>query len=181
MKTLKLFLILTCFFLFQSCTKDVDFDQIDDASIQTSFKLSLVHVDFEAVDFLNTFNEEIPYTLDLIQTTVDNSGQDYLEKIEITVITENSFSREFICQFLMFNEEGQVIYSLNPSVYIEANSDQNEILLEIPKEDLHFIYEAKAYGFVFELPSSTNQINLTTIGVLNFKSSMELFFNFQDQ
>ncbi|MDV7185774.1 hypothetical protein R3X25_00650 [Lutibacter sp. TH_r2] len=181
MRTPKTIFILLCILLFQSCTEDVDFDQIDDASIQTSYKLSLVYVDFEAPDFLNIQNQEIPYTFDLIQTTVEDSSQDYLEKIEITVITENTFSRPFTCQFLMYNAEGKTIYSLQPEVVIEPNSIENTTILEIPQEDLHFLFEAAAYGFIFELPPSANQINSTTIGTLSFKSSMELFFNFNNQ
>lgn len=181
MTTPKIVVLLVCFFLFQSCTKNVDFDQIDDASIQTSYKLSLVYVNFEAVDFLNTSNEEIPYTLDFIQTTIDDSGQDYLEKIEITVITKNTFQRQFSCEFLMFNAEGETIYTLQPSVLIAPNTTETTTLLEIPQEDIHFLYEAAAYGFIFKLPSSTNQINPTTVGNLNFQSSMELFFNFKNQ
>ena len=181
MTTPKIVLLLVCYFLFQSCTKNVDFDQIDNASIQTSYKVSLVYVNFEALDFLNTSNEEIPYTLDFIQTTIDDSGQDYLEKIEITVITENTFDRQFNCEFLMFNAEGETIYTLQPSISIAPNTSETVTLLEIPQEDIHFLYEAAAYGFIFKLPASTNQINPTTIGNLNFKSAMELFFNFKNQ
>ncbi|SDX10709.1 hypothetical protein SAMN05444411_103108 [Lutibacter oricola] len=181
MKTPKILVLIICILLFQSCAKEVDFDQIDDASVETSYILTFVNTSFTAPEFLNDLNQEIEYTSDFVQTKVDDSSQDYLEKIELTAIIENSFSRNFIFGLQMFNAAGELIYTLEPVIQILPNSVETTIL-EIPKEDLHFLYEAEQFGFIFIMPPATNGdvVNAGTPGLLSIKSSLELFFNFRE-
>lgn len=180
MKPFKLLIVFLSLMVVQSCTKEVDFDQIDDASVQTSYIVSTAYVNFTAPDFLNHLNEEIEVTSDFIIRKFNDSGKDYLEKVELTIETENSFDRNFIFSIEFFNKEGDLIYTVQPVVNITSNSELTTVL-EIPSEDTHFFYEAKFFGFTFVLPPSNsgNSIDLSTEGTLTIKSAIELFFNFR--
>ncbi len=163
----------------QSCTEEVDFNQIDDASLQTSYIFTLAYVNFTAPNFLNNNNEEIEVISDFIIRKFDDSGKDYLEKVELTLEIENTFDRNFIFSVDFYNEIGDLIYTVAPVINIAENSELTTIL-EIPAEDTHYFYEAKFFGFTFVLPPSNsgNTIDLSTEGTLTFRSAIELFFNF---
>jgi len=180
MRLFKFLILLLLIIGTQSCTKGVDFDQIDDASVQTSYVLTLAYVNFTAPNFLNNKNEEIAVTSDFIIRKFDDSGKDYLEKLELTLEIENTFDRDFIFSLGFYNEIGDLIYTIEPIVNIAENSELTTIL-EIPIEDTHYFYEAKFFGFTFVLPTSNsgNTIDLSTEGSLTIRSAIELFFNFR--
>ena len=103
MRLFKFLILLLLIIGTQSCTKGVDFDQIDDASVQTSYVLTLAYVNFTAPNFLNNKNEEIAVTSDFIIRKFDDSGKDYLEKLELTLEIENTFDRDFIFSLGFYN------------------------------------------------------------------------------
>jgi len=98
-----LILIALILFCFQSCTKSVDFDQIDDAEIHANYILTQVYFNLGASDFLDENGNEIGLQLDAIQAPISGSAQKYLEKIEFTVITENDFDRAFNIEIVLFD------------------------------------------------------------------------------
>ena len=180
-KTIRnIILITTCFFL-QNCTKDVDFNQIDDASANATYLLTLMHFNLGAPDFLNDLSEEIVITTDEVITPITASSETYLEKIEITVVTENSFNRDFTIDFVFFDENDQPIYQTQPTVIIPANSSVLTTIIEIPQTDIQVIYStAYIRSFITLLPdTSGNTININDTSFLNLKSSLTLFFNYR--
>ena len=66
----KIISLLITILLLQSCTKDVDFNQLDDANINASYIVTLVYFDVEATNFLNEYNEEIELTSDVIESKI---------------------------------------------------------------------------------------------------------------
>lgn len=80
---------------FQGCTKDVDFNQLDDANIHSTYIATLIYLNLTAPDFLDDFNREIAITTDLVQAPIYNDAEPYLEKVEFAVITKNTFNRSF--------------------------------------------------------------------------------------
>ena len=182
MKPLKIVIPLLLIFLFQSCTKDVDFDQIDDASVQTEYLITLVHLNLGAPKFLDEFNEEIIFTTDVIQAPIQDDSEPYLEKIEFTVLTNNTFERNFILDVVFYNENNQPIYVLQPQIFIEENSSEVTTILEIPEEDIAIIYDTAYFGFTLVLSQSTDGSVLSVNGTstLEIQSFFKLFFNYKN-
>jgi len=182
MQTSKHIILLLIYILLQSCTKPVDFNQIDDASIQSSYIATLIYLDLETKNFLDTFNQEIEFTADLIENPLNSSSKTYLEKAEFTVKTENTFNRDFTFHIVFFNEEGNQIYQLQ-EVTILANTLETTTVLEIPESDIDVLFIAKYIGFVVAIKSSNDGsvILPNDMFKLHLKSSVKLYFNFKNQ
>lgn len=166
----------------QGCTKDVDFKQLDDASIHTTYLLTLLYTNLTVVNFLDEFNNEINFTQDVIQVQISDESRGYLEKIEFTVVTENTFERNFILSTTFYDEFSQPIYQVTPEINIAENSGELTTIIEIPEEDIHVIYDAKYFGFtMILLPSADgSSLNLSDTSTLTIKSSVKLYFNYRD-
>lgn len=173
--------ILTILLAFTSCTKEIDFNQIDDASIHATYTSTLVYSDFTAIKFLNNFNNEITYTTDLIEAPIDKTTIKYLEKVEFTLIITNSFNRSFNFNFNFFNDANQLIYTLQPIIHVEPNSGETTFILEIPPEDINILNNTRFFGFLVELEPSTDgsTLNGTETSNLNLKSSVKLYYNYR--
>lgn len=166
---------------FQGCTKDVDFDQLDDANIHSTYIATLIYLNLTAPDFLDDLNREIAITTDLVQAPINNDSEPYLEKVEFTVITENTFSRNFKLSITFYDEFNAPIYVLQPIINVPENSSKLTTNIEIPKQDIPFIYDTKYFGFTILLSPSTNgsTISKTDPSAFNLKSSAKLFFNYR--
>lgn len=165
----------------QGCTKDVDFNQLDDANIHSTYIATLIYLNLTAPDFLDDFNKEIAITTDLVQAPINNDSEPYLEKVEFTVITENTFSRNFKLSITFYDVFNAPIYVLQPIINVPENSSKLTTIIEIPKQDIPFIYDTKYFGFTILLSPSTNgsTISKTDPSTFNLKSSAKLFFNYR--
>ncbi|MFK5957950.1 MAG: hypothetical protein QM495_03655 [Lutibacter sp.] len=166
----------------QSCIKDIDFNQIDDASIHTTYLATLIHLNLTVSNFLNEFNEEIIFTKDLIQAPISDDSRASLEKIEFTVVTENTFDRNFILSVIFYDESSQAIYELTPEVNIPKNTSELTTIIEIPEEDIHVIYNTKYFGFtMILLPSEDDSVlTINETSTLEIQSFVKLFFNYKN-
>jgi hypothetical protein len=173
--------ILTIILVFASCTKEVDFNQVDDASIKATYTSTLIYTDISAIKFLDEFNSEITYTTDLIEAPIDKTAVKYLEKVEFTLVTTNSFNRAFNFSFNFFNNTGQPIYTLQPVVHVEPNSNETTFILEIPPEDINVLNNTRFFGFLVELEPSTDGsvLNGTETANLYLKSFVTLYYNYR--
>ncbi|MBP8792982.1 MAG: hypothetical protein KBH29_07370 [Lutibacter sp.] len=181
MKIPKSVLLFFVIMLLQGCTKDVDFNQIDDASIQTSYKTSLIYLDLAPIKFLDNFNQEIVLTSDKVVAEIDDASRGYLEKVEFTIVTENSFNRSFLITINFLDEKDETIYMLNPTIEIPANSGETTINIKIPPSEIDVIYQTRYFNFdiVMHKRADGTQLSQTDDYKLNLKSSVELFFNFR--
>jgi len=177
----KAIIIILILFSLNSCTKDVDFDQLDDANIHTSYIATLVHLNLLAVKFLDEFNLEIEFTQDVIQPPIQDESEPYLEKVEFTVITENTFDRNFTFTVVFYNEFSEPIYFLQPVIIVPANSSELTTIIEIPQSDIHFLYDTQYFGFSIVLSPSTDGsvLSVSDTSMLDLKSSVKLFFNYR--
>ncbi len=165
-----------------NCTKEVNFDQIDDAEINTSYILTLAYLDLFSQDFLTEFGEEILMKTDVIQGSLSGVTEKYIKKIELSVVTENTFDREFNVQIVLYDVAQTPIYNL-PEINIPADSGELFTIIEIPKEDIDLILNTHYFGFyVRMLPSNDGSlISFDDDSKLNFKSSMELFLKYKKE
>ncbi len=170
-----LFILITL----TSCTKEVDFNQIDDANIHAVYTSTLIYADFSVIKFLDNNNNEITYTTDLIEAPIDKTTIKYLEKVEFTLIITNSFNRQFDFDFNFFDDAGQLIYTLQPRVVVTPN--ETTFILEIPPEDISVLDNTRFFGFFVTLEPSTDGSTLdgTETANLNLKSSVTLYYNYR--
>lgn len=177
----KYFTISFILLAFTSCTKDVDFNQIDDANVHAVYTSTLIYADFTSKNFLDNSNSEITYSTDLIEAPIDKTTIKYLEKVEFTLIISNSFNREFNFNFNFFDDAGQVIYTLQPTVIVAPNSGETTFTLEIPPEDINVLDNTRYFGFLVKLePSSDGSVlDGTETANLNLKSSVKLYYNYR--
>lgn len=166
---------------FQGCTKDVDFNQLDDANIHTTYISTLIYLNLSAPDFLNDLNQEISVTSDFIDPPITDETKPYLEKVEFTVITKNTFNRNFKLSITFYDAFGSPIYILQPIINVPENSSEMTTIIEIPKADIHFIYNTKYFGFTILLSPSTDGsvISINDTSTFDLKSSAKLFFNYR--
>ena len=183
MNLIKLFLTLVLLFSFQSCTKDVDFDQINDASIASEYISTFVYIDLESTDFLNSLNneEEIEFT-DLVKNPFNSSSKTDLVKAEFIVKTNNTFNRNFTLTIFFYNDTEEPIYELG-KVFIMENSPEDETILTIIENNIDILFVAKKIGFVIEIEKSTDGsvILPTDTNSLILQSAVKLYFNFKTQ
>ena len=176
----KIISLLITILLLQSCTKDVDFNQLDDANIYASYIATLVYFNVEATNFLNEYNQEIEWTSDVIESKISTASQKYLERVEFTFITENSFNRSFEINIVFYDEANNPIYQLKPSIQIEPNSSA-KVIIEIPQSEIDVIYNTQFFRFNILMSKSTDGTVLSGDEdfKLNLKSSVELFYNYR--
>lgn len=181
MKALTLILGIFAILCFQSCTKPVDFDQIDDAEIKANYIVTQAYFDLVASDFLTEFGMEIPLQTDVIQAQISGSSKKYIEKIEFTIVTQNSFDRAFNVQIVLFDIAQNLIYTFNPTIHIPANSGEITTTIEIPKEDISVVFNTEYFSFFVQLIPSTDgsSISPDDDSTLNLKSYVELFLNYK--
>ncbi|MFA5297414.1 MAG: hypothetical protein WC389_04320 [Lutibacter sp.] len=180
MKFLKITVLFLIGFCLQSCTKDVDFDQLDQASVQSIYVVTLVYLDLTAPNFLDNFNNEISLSTDVINVPITKDAEPYVEKVEITVITQNTFNRAFTFNFVFYDSFNTPIYTLQPTIMVPENSGETTTIIEIPKSDLSIIYNTVSIGAYINLLRSGDGSVLTKneIGTLNLKSSSKRFLTY---
>lgn len=183
MRTPKVIIVFIAILCFQSCTKPIDFDQIDDAEIKPNYIVTQVYFDLVATDFLNELGGEITLQNDIIQAPINGSSQKYIEKIEFTIVTQNSFDRAFNVQIILLDAAQTPIYTFYPTIQIPANSGEITTIIEIPKEDISVIFNTEYFNFYVQLLPSTNGsvISPNNPSTLNFKSYVTLFLNYKTE
>ena len=181
MNLIKLFLTLILFFSFLSCTKDIDFDQINDTTIETSFIATFVHFNLTALNFLDEFGNEIGSITDLIDVNIVENSQKHLTKVEFTMVVDNTFDREFTVEMAFYDEANTKIYLVEPIINVPANSSEITTVLEIPESDINVIYNINTIKFlVIPIPSTDDSVILASdISNLKLKSYMKLYYNYR--
>lgn len=180
MNPLKLYAILLLLLTAFSCTKNVDFDQIDAVEITPSYLITLVYFELYAPDFLDAVNTEVPIQVDVIKAPLNDVPKKHLDKVEFTIQTTNVFNRNFNTQIVFFDANQNPIYKLDP-VAIPANSTELVTIIEIPTEDLHYIFETEFFAFFLELRPSDDGSTILPgdDSYIEFKSSVELFLKYK--
>ena len=178
-----LILIALILFCSQSCTKSVDFDQIDEAEIQVSYILTQVYFNLGSSNFLDENDNEIEFQRDNILGPIKSSAEKKLEKVVFTVITENSFDRGFNIEIIFFDEAQNPIYVVSPEINVLPNSEETTTIIEIPTDEVGVIFNTYYFSFRVQLlPSNDGSVILPSdTSELIFKSSVELFFNYKTE
>ncbi len=161
-----------CVLVCVSCTKDVDFNQINDLQITPVFESSLVFIDEPANRFLVNGNE-ISYLQDSVNIDFFNDSfvVDNLVKAEFLFETTNSINRSFIVEVEMYDDGNQLQHSFSFSS--SESPDHSPLVtehLEVFENDtLEALKNTTKLVFTLKiLPGES--INETTLGRIKLKS-----------
>lgn len=168
------------FLILFGCTKPVDFDKWDDVVVDTTYITTLIYLDLSTSSFLDDVNEEISFLSDLVEIPISDDLEPYIERIEFTIITTNSFNRVFDLNFRLYDASNNPIYTIKPSLQIDANSTEQSYLLEIPESDIGVIYQMTFIGaeIVMNPNSSGSSLNGSESFEFELKSSMKIYVNY---
>ena len=173
-------LIFVGLLLCLGCTKSVDFDKWDDVEVDATYITTLIHLDLETTNFLDDSDEEISFLSDLLEIPISDDLEPYIVKIEFTVITRNTFDRNFNLDFVLYDEDNNPIYSIQPSLSVAPSTDFQTHYLEIPASDIGIIYQMTFIGAVIEMePAQSGEpLNGSEDYEFELKSSMKIFVNY---
>lgn len=167
---------LVVLFLVQGCTKEVDFDQIDELEIQSKYIAALTYFDLFPSDFLDEEQNEISQIEEFIVTGLRAENQEYIEKLEFRFQFSNSFSRDFSATVLFFDTAGKVVYQLEPTIDVMRNTNEVATVISVVQPDIEAIYNAYRAGFFIELkPDQTESLTIDSPGILNLQSSLTIY------
>lgn len=176
-RILLLFIVLVCFY---GCTKDIDVDQLDKAEANPTIITTLVYFNLGAQDFLDDYNEEIQLKSDIITAPFNDVSEDYLRKIEFTVVTENGFNKEFSFDIIFYNIDNIPIYKVNPTLVIPRSSGEIRTVIEIPTADIKYLFDAQTFGFFLNMSNTFDEvISPDDRSKFKLKSSLKAFLNFK--
>lgn len=173
-------ILLASLLVLISCTKPVDFEKWDDTEVDATYIFTLIYLDLSATSFLDESNMEMNFISDVLEIPISDDLEPYIEKIEFTVITKNSFNRDFNLDFTLFDEDNNPIYTIRPTLQISANAGEQSFLLAIPASDISVIYQMTFIGAVINMvPDANGQIlDGTETYEFELKSSMKIFVNY---
>tara|TARA_R110002049_G_scaffold271188_1_gene448344 strand:+ start:836 stop:1399 length:564 start_codon:yes stop_codon:yes gene_type:complete len=176
-------LILALNLMLFACTKEVNFNQINDLQITPAIESSLIFFDEPANRFLDNGNEVL-ITQDFIiidffenEFIVDN-----LVKTDLVFETENSINRRFDLQVDFFDKSQQLQHSF--TLKQEASTNNNEItskFIEVFEDGtLDALKNTSVIVFTLRLFPGNPPINQTTPGRIKLKSKVVFYFNIID-
>ncbi len=164
-----------------SCTKDIDFNQVNDFKATPVIESSLIFLNEPANQFIDD-GVEIISIQDSVEIDFFNNGfiQDNLIKTEFVFETNNSIHRGFQVQVDFFNESNQLVHQFifNAIASIDnINVVENHIETF---EDSELVALKSTRLMVFTLSVlSGNAINENTLGEIQLKSKGIFYLNIE--
>lgn len=173
------FIALALSLNFNSCTKDIDFDQADDLEISPVLESSLIFFDEPANKFLNG-SEEITNIEDFVTVEFFNGEfiVENLTRADFVLETTNSINRNFEVQVDFFDELEQLQHTFTFSgIASPSNSDIISEHIEVFENDkLTALKQTVKLVFTLRMLQG-NAINQNTPGRISLKSKAIFYFN----
>lgn len=171
-------LLLAISLMFFACTKDVDFNQINDLELNPVIESSLIFFDEPANRFLENGNEVL-ITQDFIIIDIFNNEfvVDNLVKVDLVFETENSINRRFDLQIDFFDNSGQLQHSFSITQEPLSNNNYTAVFED---DTLDALKNTTEIVFTLRLSPGNPPINETTPGTIKLKSKAVFYFNIID-
>jgi hypothetical protein len=176
---LLILLILSIAFL--GCTKEVDFNQINDFEVSPVFESSLIFFDASAPDFF-VGGSEVGLVQDFITIDVFNNSfvNNNLVKGEFVLESKNSINRSYRLQIDFLNDANQLQHSF--TVIVPASSSNTDSIINHTE-----VFEGDSLNdlkrttkLVFKLAMlSGPPINNNTLGRIHLESKGVFYLNYQ--
>ena len=180
-KYLDLAVIFVCLSLFTSCVSDVDFDQTEDILPTPILESSLIFSTLEAPNFINglTQQERIVLTDTTRLEYIDSDFfVDQLAKTNLTFQFANSLDRNFNIDFVFVNDNDEQRYIAQ--IEVLAGQPNSPTLIEsnflVEEPELSLFEESTKLIYRITLPSTTNPIETSDLGILKLESKATFYF-----
>ena len=147
-------LLLAINLIFFACTKDVDFNQINDLELNPVIESSLIFFDEPANRFLEN-----------------------LVKVDLVFETENSINQRFDLQIDFFDNSGQLQHSFSITQEPLSNNNYTAVFED---DTLDALKNTTEIVFTLRLSPGNPPINETTPGTIKLKSKAVFYFNIID-
>jgi hypothetical protein len=174
----RILLIISIFWLFFSCSSDLDFQQVDEFNIQPTVTTNLAYINLEASNFI-TNGAETPFfsyvsNVDFFETAFVSQN---LIKAELYFRIKNSIARAYVFNVTFLNKENIPIYNIKidvpegrgADVIIEKTETFTPANLDKLKNSTHMIFSVRML--------SGTPITNTSTGRVEFSSSITAYFD----
>lgn len=150
-------IFFTFIFLFSSCIKHLDFEQIEDLTAEPVFKTSLVYFTLNQITFFDRIN-----SLEIVAPISRSSKffslnstyvRENLIKLELEFEINNEFDRDFTVNFQFLDDNDTITHSFQP-FNITANTKFSHKEMLLVSENQLFLSSTKIRVLVQLSPSS---------------------------
>lgn len=98
-------------FFSNSCSSDVDFNQINEAKLEPTYIANLSYFDIQAKDFIvNGQEQAIAFDSENFDVFRDKYFKSYLTKADFFFEVDNTITRSFSIDIILFDQNDQVLY-----------------------------------------------------------------------
>ncbi len=160
--------VFALFFLLYltSCMSDVDFDQLDDAAINPTYRISFVYFNLSTTSFLDDSGIFSPEINDfLIAEAFNNSfNLDYLSQLVFNFEIDNSFPTDMQFTYIALDDQGLELFTFDP-IIVPAFSTNYTIDVTHEGGSLENLLAANSFTFKIKL---LNPMNVTISEVYDF-------------
>lgn len=102
---------LSSLFLVSSCSSELDFNQVNDAKLEPVFIANLSYFDVQPKDFFVSGQEQaIAFDAENFDVFRDKYFKSYLRKADFYFEVENTITRSFSLDIVLFDQNDQVLY-----------------------------------------------------------------------
>ncbi|MEN8776658.1 MAG: hypothetical protein ABF263_02840 [Polaribacter sp.] len=177
MKSLRNICILCCIFLSISCSKNLDFNQLDDYTNNPEFISSITYFTLDSNNFIP--NAGTPNVTEITEqfdfrifenTFIKNN----LIKLDFMVEVNNQFNSDFTIEISLLNDNNNLIYKLNDFKIAANDTDFNQI------ESIDVLINQNVKNFTrielkISLDDTTTPITASDLGTFEFKSAAKVY------
>lgn len=94
-----------------SCSSDLDFNQINDVRLEPTYIANLSYFDVQAKDFIvNSQEQNIAFDAQNFDVFRDKYFKQYLKRADFYFEVENTIARSFSIDIILFDQNDQVLY-----------------------------------------------------------------------
>jgi hypothetical protein len=163
-----------------SCSSDLDFNQINDAKLELTYIANLSYFDVQAKDFIMNGQEQaIAFDAQNFDVFKDKYFKSYLRKADFFFEVENTIARSFSIDIILFDQNDKVLYVkrlIIPAYTGTKNIVSTTDIFENTKLDLLKQTTRLGFGLV-KNPGTPLTVN--TSGNLKLRSSATVYLVIQ--
>lgn len=163
-----------------SCSSDLDFNQINDAKLAPTYVGNLSYFDLQAKDFIvNNLEQDLAFNAQNFDVFRDKYFKSYLRKVDFYFEFENTIARSFNIEIILYDQNDQVLY-VKPFSIPAYTGTPNTItatdIFENAKLDL--LKQTTRLGFAIVKNPGT-ALNVNSTGNLKLRSSATVYLVIQ--
>jgi hypothetical protein len=168
-------------FLFISCSSDLDFDQVNDLTLEPVFVANLAHFDVPANQFV-VDGQAQQFASDTVEFDAFRKQffSENLVKAELDFEIENTINRAFTLNILLLNDYGKVLQTM--PFAIPAYSGTSNVIkypTEVfENERLRLLKHTTKVAFLIQVASGP-PIDENSLGYLKLRSSATVYMKIE--